>query len=104
MHIHRVFVPFIKAHGPNGLEKRQALDISHGAAHLNNADVRVRSSGTLPDASFDFIGDMWNHLHRLRKVLARSFFTNDFLVHLSGGNLAAVWHVHIQKALVITDI
>ena len=58
----------------------------------------------MTNAGLDLVGDVRNHLHRLRQVLAATFLLNDAQVHLPGGHVVAAPQINVQEAFVIAQV
>src|SRR5690606_29739951 len=85
-----------------GFEKRQAFDIADGAADFDQRDIGI--AGAFDDATFDFIGDMRDHLHGAAEVIAAALLAQHGFIHTTGGEGVAARHFHAQEALVVTEI
>src|SRR5438874_12828643 len=69
-----ILAPFFVAHLANRFEERQRFDVADGAANLNDHNVGFAIGGDSADRIFDFVGDMWNYLNRLTKIIAAPLF------------------------------
>ncbi len=99
-----ILVAFLIAHLADRLQVRLALDVAHGAAYLNDDDLRARVAADSPDALLDLVSDVGNGLNRPAQVVAAALLADDGLVYLAGGNRGASAQVLIQKALIVTQI
>ena len=61
VHVDTVLGAKVRAQLPDRLEERQRLDVAHGSADLDDADVGV--AGTQPDAALDLVRHVGNDLH-----------------------------------------
>src|SRR5258705_3052603 len=59
----------------DGLEERQRLDVTDGAADLDHADIRA--VGAQLDAALDLIGDVRDDLHSGAEVIAAALLVDD---------------------------
>ena len=89
-------------HLPDRLQKRQRLDVTHGAADLDYGHVGL--TGSRLDAAFDLIGNVGNHLHGSAQIVAAAFFAKDVLVHLTGGKAVIPTHLGAHEAFVMTQV
>ena len=84
------------------LEKRQRLDVTHGAADLNHADIGV--VGPEHDAALDLIGDVRDHLHGRAQIIATPLLGDDALVDAAGGEIAVASGRRPHETLVVPEI
>ena len=92
----------LHAHLADGLEKRQRLDITHGAADLHHADVRIPRPQA--DGGLDLVGDVGDDLHRPPQVVATALFADDALVDLAGGEIVVAAHGGAHETLVVAEV
>ncbi len=102
MDVARVVAPFLYAHLANRFEKGQRFDVAHRAANLDNRHVGTFRAAL--DVLFYLIRYMRNYLNSLSQVLATTFFFNNRLVNLTGGEIIALAHFCAGEALVMTKI
>jgi len=100
--VDRVLAPDLVLHLPDGLEERQALDVSDRPAHLH--DDEVVPVGGIEDEALDLVGDVGNHLHRLAQVLAVPLLVDDVLVDAAGGRVVVARHLRRAEALVVPEV
>ena len=79
----RIFSPELQAHLANGLEKRQRLDVSHGAANLDDHYIDVVRH--LAKCRLDLVGNVRNHLHGLAQKIAAALLREDRFINAAGG-------------------
>ena len=79
----------LQAHLAHRFEERQALDVAHRAADLDDRDVEM-VGGTALDELLDLVGDMRDHLHRLAQVVAAALLLEHALVDLAGGEVVGL--------------
>src|SRR5699024_8877794 len=53
---------------------------------------------------FYLVGYMRYHLNRSAKVIAASFFIDNRVIHLSGGDIAVLGKVLVDKSLIVSKI
>src|SRR5690606_624588 len=90
----------VEAELPYGLEERQRLYVTHGAADLDQHDLGVRGLAGSADAVLDLVGDVRDHLDRVREVLAAALLLDDRLVDLAGRDVVPTAQVHVEEAFV----
>ena len=66
-------------------EKRQTLDIAHGAADFAEEEIHVLLHGH--DEFLDRIGDVGNHLHRASEIESLPFLRDDAMIDAAGGDV-----------------
>ena len=93
---------FLDAHLADRLEERQRLDVAHGAADLDDADLGVLARGL--DRGLDLVGDVRDHLHRAAEVVAAALLVDDALVDLAGGEVVGLRHLGGDEALVVAEV
>ena len=87
----------------DGLEEGQRLDIAHGAAHLGDDDVDLRTGHT-SDARLDLVGDVRDHLHGVAQILPAPFLGDHGGVDLSGRDVGRAVEIGVEEALVVADV
>ena len=97
-----VVAAFLEAHLADGFQERQGLDVTHGAAHLD--DGHVGPFGATLDVGLDLVGDVGDDLHRLAQVLAATLFLEHRVVDLAGGEVVALAHLGAGEALVVAQV
>ena len=70
----------------DGLQVRGTLNVSDGAANFGDNKVKLTALRVGPDAVFDFVGNVRNHLDGLSQIVSAAFLLNHRLVNLTGGN------------------
>jgi hypothetical protein len=86
----------------NGFEERQALDVADRAADF--AQHKIRAAIVGQHEVFDGVCDVRDHLHCRAKIIAASFFCDDFLVDAPRGDVVALRGAHTGEAFVVTEI
>ena len=103
--IQAVVPSHLGAHLADGLQKRLAFNIAHGAADFGDNNVgRVLRAGNGEDAILDFVGNVGNDLHRRAQILAPAFPVDDGLVDTAAGHVAALTQVFVDEALVVAKV
>ncbi|GBC80823.1 hypothetical protein HRbin09_02073 [bacterium HR09] len=83
----------------DGLQKRQRLDVTHGAANFHDDHVVI--FGHIANGGFNFIGNVRNHLHGGAQKVAPPLLFDDRKVHPAGGDVVFAGGGHGGKALVV---
>ena len=102
VHVQGVLAAQIGAHLADGLQERQRFDVAHGAADLDDGDVRVGRA--FVHLQLDFVGDVRDHLHGAAQVVAAALLGDHGLVYLTGGEVVAFLHLRVDEALVVAQI
>ena len=102
VHEQGLLVPQFGTHLADGLQKRQRLDITHGAANLDHGNIGIVR--TAADTMLDFIRDMRDHLHRGAKIVTPAFLANHVLIDLAGGEVVVFPHRGANEAFIVTEI
>src|ERR1700730_2834236 len=102
MDIQDILAPEVPAEFADRFEKRQAFDIAHGAATLD--DTNIVAFGRQPDTLFNLVSDMRNHLHSCAEIVAAPLFLDYGVVDLAGGAVVAPAHRGSDEALVMAEI
>src|SRR5674476_277087 len=107
MHKGAFVVTELETHLAHRLQKRQRLNIAHGAANFDNGYIDGVGSAKAR-AAFDellnFVGDVWNNLHRFAQVVAVAFFFQYAFVDLAGGEVVGFAHSCFHKALIVAQV
>jgi len=98
----RVLAAGAQAQLASRFQERQGLDIADGAADF--AQGHVVAFGATADVILDFIGDMWNHLHRLAQIFAAAFLADHRFIDLAGGEVIHLFHAGGDEALVVAEV
>ncbi len=99
-----ILVALLVSHLADRLQVRLALDVAHGAAHLDDDDLGSRLAADGSDALLDLVCDVGNGLDRPAQVVAAALLADDGLIDLAGGHRGAAGQVLVQKALVVTQV
>ena len=76
-----------------------------GSADLGDDDVRLRIVLRLQThAALDLVRDVRDDLHRVAQVLAATLALDDARVDLPGRHVRCLREVHIEEALVMSDV
>ncbi len=87
MHIQNRIAAHVAAELANGLQKRQAFNIAHRPADLNNNDVRLAAAGDVVDAILDLVRDVGDDLHRAAEEITPPLPVDDGGIDLAGGDV-----------------
>ncbi len=102
MNIERPIAAELDAHLPDRLEKRQRLDIAHGAADLDHADVGVTGRGQ--HVTLDLVGDVRDDLDGCAEILAAALFRDDVRVDLARREIAHAVRARVHEPLVVAQV
>ena len=102
VHVNGVLAAHVLPELADGFEERQALDVAHGAADLDQHDIDVAPG--LPDTVLDFVGNVGDHLYRAAQVIAAAFLLDDRHVDLAGGPVAVAGRGHAGEPLVVAQV
>src|SRR5690606_8356545 len=104
MHRDSVVTPQRGPHLPDGLQKRQALDIADRAANFDDHHIGVALLADQTNTPFDFVGDMGNDLYRATQIIAAPFLVDDVAVNLPGGHIAGTVEIFVDKPLIMAEV
>ena len=104
MDVQHVAAADVLAHLADRLEERQRLDVAHGAAHLDDDDVRLAVTRDALDALLDLVGDVRDDLDRAAEVVAAALLGDDRLVDAAGGDVGELGQVLVDEALVVAQV
>ena len=102
MHEHRAFAAELVAELADGFEERQALDVAHRAADLDQHEVLVLGIGD--DEFLDRVGDVRDHLHRGAEIFAAPLLGDHRGIDAAGGDVVALAGIDAGEALVVAEI
>jgi hypothetical protein len=108
--LHEVVLASPAAQLTHGLNEGHALDVADRATKLYYAHVwllaRVvyRYPRNPLDPFLDRIGDVWNDLHGLAKIVSASLALNDLLVDLASCNVVVAGEGDVEVALVVAEV
>src|SRR5437762_1337203 len=97
-----VLAPQLLAHLADGFNEWQRFDVPHRAADLDYGNIHLLRD--LLHRRFDLVGDVRDDLHRLSKVIAAAFFSDDLLVNAAGGPVVVAGEPRVGEALVMTEV
>src|SRR5918996_5448792 len=83
----------------NGFQERQSLNVADRTANFTNCEIEAFSCNQ--NSSFDFVGNVRNHLNGSAEIIAPPFFANDGLVDLAGRAIVLPTHRSGDVALVV---
>ena len=98
-----VFVSHIVLELADGLQKRLAFDIAHGAAHFDDGDAGLILCAAV-ETAFDLIGNMRDYLDRAAAVIPAPLPLQDGPVDFSGGDVGISGEGFVDEALVVPQI
>jgi hypothetical protein len=102
VHADRVLRALFNLELPQGLEEWQRLDVTDGAADLD--DRHVDALGGAVDVAFDLVGDVRDDLHRRAQIFTAALLLNHALIHATSGEIRVARQTHRGEALVVTEI
>ena len=103
MDIQHIFLALFLGHLANGLQKRLALNVAHGAADLRDDHIRVPViHGVHP--IFDLVGHMGNDLHRAAQVAPLALPVQHAPVDFSRGNGGVGIQGLVHEPLIVSQI
>ncbi len=73
----------------DGFEERQALDVPHRAANLDEHEVDP-FAGIGQDEAFDLVGDVGDHLDGGAQIIAAALLLDDGFVDLARGDVVGL--------------
>ena len=92
----------LQAHLPNRFQEWKRLNVTHRAADFNDHHVnRIRN---LAECSFNFVGDVRNHLHSLSEVIAAPLFRDNRFVEAASRPIVVARQMRIGEALVVPQV
>ncbi len=80
------------------------LDVTDGAADLDDDHVRAAVARNAADALLDLVGDVRDHLDRAAEVVAAPLLGDHRLVDAAGRDVAELGQVLVDEALVVAKI
>ena len=107
VHKSGVVGPHLQAHLAHCLQERQGLDVADRAADFDDGHIdciRFVETRAAFDELLDFIGDVWDHLHRLAEVVAAAFLLQHAFVDLAGGEVIGPAHARFDETLVVAQV
>ena len=102
MHIQGVLAPHIHLELADRLQKRQALDVAHRAAHLHDDDVDLLRHPE--DAPLDLIRDVRDDLDGPSQVVAPTLFGDHGKVDLARGDVVVLGQPRLGEPLVVAQV
>src|SRR5205823_1367235 len=78
----RVLSALLDSHLANGLEEREPLDVTHGATHLDDREIRIGSR--FLNMALDLVGDVRNHLDCFSEISPSSLAPDHGVVDPAG--------------------
>ncbi len=102
--VERVGASHILAHLADGLQERQALDVTHRATDLDDDHIGIVVPSGLLDTPLDLVGDVGDHLDGAAQVVAMALFGQHLVVDLAGGHVVGLAQILIYEALVVAQV
>ena len=84
-------------------EERQALDIAHRTAHLDQHEINALAR-IGQDEILDLAGDVRDHLDGGTEVVAPPLLLDDGLVDLAGGHIVGACGIDPGEPLIVTQV
>ena len=88
----------------DGLDKRQGLDVAHGATYLGDDKVILARGAEQLDVTLDLVGDVGDDLDGLAQVIATPLLVDDALIDASGGDVVGTSGLDVGEALVVPQV
>ena len=85
----------------DGFEKRLALDVSDGAAHLDDGDFRFTRCGIAVEPALDLIGDVGDHLHGAAAEISAAFLGEHGPVDFACRDVGIFCQIFVDKTLIV---
>ncbi len=102
MDAHGVLGTELDAHLADGLEEGQRLDVTDGAADLDDGHVGL--AGRVAHSGANLVGDVRDHLDGRAEVLAASLLRDHRVVDPPGGEVVRPAHGGRGEALVVAEV
>ena len=87
---------------PDGLQERQALDVAHGAADLD--DGHIRRGGHRHDGLLDFVGDVGDDLDGAAQIVPPALLGDDVVIDAAGGEVVLLAQGDRGVAFVVAQV
>lgn len=110
MNLHEVVPARPSSQLTHSLDKRHALDITHGASQLNYAHIRLLARVIdgyprhLLDPVLNRIGNVWHNLHRLAQIVALALALDNVAVDFARRDVVIARQRDVEVALVVAEI
>ena len=88
----------------DGLQERLALDVSNGAANLGDHKVEMFLGGVQLDTTFDFIGDVRDHLDGLAQIVAPALALDHAHVDAPCGHTVVAGGLYAREPLIMPEV
>ena len=88
----------------NALDKGQAFDVAHRAAHFYDDDVGFGCFPDPQDALANLSRNVGDHLHGAAQIVAAPLFLDHVLEDLARGHVALTGQGFIDEALVVAEV
>ena len=102
VHQHGALGAHFDAQLTDSFEERLRLNVTHSAANLNHRYVGI--AGALDDSTFDFVGDVRNHLDGCTQVITTALLAQDVFVNTARGEVVVLGHGRADKPLVMAQV
>ena len=99
-----VFTPNFIPQLTKGFKKRLRLNITNRSADFKDHDLSAGFFCRQPDATFDLIGNVRNHLDGPAEIIATAFFGNGFSIDLPGREITDPAQADVNETFVVTKI
>jgi hypothetical protein len=97
----RIAAAFLIAHLPDRFHKGQRLDVADRSADLNDKHVGLVLFGYGPDRRLDLVGNVWNDLYGLAKVIAPPLFLDNGKIDAAAGPVIRLGELCVGKPFVM---
>lgn len=110
VNLHEVVLARTSPQLAHSLDEGHALDITHRASQLNDADIRLLArvidgyACHLLNPVLDRIGDVGNDLHGFTQVVALALALDDVLVDFTSCDVVVARQGNVEVALVVAEV
>jgi len=102
--VERVAGSQVVLHLADGLEERLPLDVTDGAADLDDGHVSPLGRGGDQDALLDLVGDVRDDLDGAAQVVAPALLPDDRTVDLTRGYIGELGEVDVDEPFVVAQV
>ena len=103
VNVERVAATNILLQLSNRLNERQRLNVTNGAANLNDHHINVIAAQA-QHALLDLVGDVWNDLHRAAEIVAATLACDHGGVDAPRGDVGGLREIDVNEALVVPKV
>ena len=85
-------------------KERLALDIAHGAAHLDDGDSGFLIGKITVETAFDFVCNMRDYLNGSPAVISPAFLLEHAPVNFTRGHIGILVQIFVNKTLIVPKV